>query len=966
VAGSREQLDELIAASAPDRHDLELQRAARDIEQRLFATRTRPMTLARYILLREVARGGGGIVFSAFDPELDRKVAIKLIHSGTGESAQERRNRLLREAQAMARLDHPNVIPVHDVGTYSPHDLRIDDGRRADIPERGVFVVMELADGIDLRAWLREGKRSRGEVVAVFRDAAAGLVAAHRAGLVHRDFKPSNVMVGTDGRVRVLDFGLVRTVSGSSSDASSSSNRLEGVAKPITGHGVVVGTPAYMSPEQHRGGDVDERCDQYCFCAALYEGVYGRLPFPQRTIAELREAKETGAFERRPDPAVPRWLDRLIAIGLAPDPAQRHASMAVIHAELGRDHSRVLRWSAGAFVLVGAAIAVLVVGSASDPCAELDAELEGIWDAPTRSAVEAAFLATDVPYAEQSARTVSDDLDRYAEGWLAARKQVCEAGTRATAETGRAMLCLDRRLTRVGGLTQLFTTADAKLVEGAAAAVADLPAVEPCAERAASTHAPDASREQALAVEAEIARSAALGHAVRYDEALRLARSAVELAEGIDEPIVLGRALDQLARIHSSRAEYVEAEAAARRAVVAAERGLDSELAVACLQRLAFIVGYGRSRYEEGLQLVELAQAKLDGLGLDDQARRQLLVTRARIHERGGQHREGLADLEQALALEEASATERPTVIADILNNIGVAHDRLGDYEAALDYYERALEARRFLGEGHPDVGNGLGNVGIALSSVGRWREAVAALEEGLAITEAALGVDHPTAAWIESNLGSVYLTLGRYEEAEERVRSARRARERTLGLDHPITAMASGTLSAVLVARGRGEEALALARHEVEIAEQHATNAFGLARALHNQALALAAVGRHADALSAYARSEALYTEAAGAEHPQLADVLGHRGESELALGDAQAATKVLERALAIGLAGKVPDLDLASTRFALARALADRDPQRATSLAEEARAALQRDAPARAELAQVIRWSEAHRRDR
>jgi serine/threonine-protein kinase len=969
------QFDERIAASAPDRHDVDLQRAAREIEQRLFGTTAPPTTLARYILLREIARGGGGIVFSAFDPELDRKVAIKLIRSGTGESAQESRIRLLREAQAMARLDHPNVIPVHDVGTYAPQDLRVDDGRRGDIPERGVFVVMELADGIDMRRWLLAQRRTWREVVAVFRDAAAGLVAAHRAGLVHRDFKPSNVMIDGEGRVRVLDFGLARAVSPSGDSPAPDRREADGsrgdtLSTPLTGHGVVVGTPAYMSPEQHRSGSVDERSDQYSFCAALYEGVYAKLPFPQRTLDDLLQAKEAGAFARRPDARVPRWLDRLLATGLAPRPDDRHASMAVLHAELGRDRTRALRWGLAALVVVGGAVAVVASGGEGDPCGGLARELAGIWDEPVRATVETAFLDTGVPYARQAAHTVSDDLDRYTLQWIETRKHVCEAalaeGAAPMAETARAMLCLDRRLTRVGGLTQLFATADAKLVEGAAAAVADLPPVETCDQRssAAGIARSEVPHEELLEVEAEIARSVALSHAVRYEEALRVARSAVEMAEGVGEPIVLGRALDQLARAHSSRAEYEEAEAAARRAVEAAERGLDGELAVACLGRLAFVVGVGRSRYEEGLHLVDLAHAKAEGLGLDAGTRRHILFTRARVHERGGQYREALADLEAALVLEESSAVERPTVIADILNNIGVSYDRLGDYPTALGYYERALEARRELGEGHPDVGNGLGNVGITLNSVGRYAEAVKALEEGLAITKAALGEDHPSAAWIESNLGSVYLSLGRYDDAEARVRAAKEARERVLGEDDPITGLGLGSLASVFVETGRAAEALELATRELEIAQQHASNRFGLARALHDRGRALASVGRHAEALAAYERSAELYVDATGPQHPLLVEVLAHRGESELATGDVVAAVTALERALSIGAASRMPALELSKPRFALARAIVETDRTRAIALAEEALGALDRDAPQRKEREEMRAWVQSHRR--
>ena len=215
----------------------------------------------RYQILGAVGRGGMGEVYAAYHPDLDRKIALKVVHEAGAESA-ERRARLLREARAIARLSHPNVVVVHDAGTV--------DGR--------VYIAMEFVEGETVDAWLRAGSRGWREVVDVFIAAARGLAAAHAAGIVHRDFKPQNVMIGRDGTVRVMDFGLARLAEeppdcpdvGATGPAT----------RPRDGDedGRAVGTPAYMAPEQFRGEAIDARADQFSFCVALHEALFGIRP----------------------------------------------------------------------------------------------------------------------------------------------------------------------------------------------------------------------------------------------------------------------------------------------------------------------------------------------------------------------------------------------------------------------------------------------------------------------------------------------------------------------------------------------------------------------------------------------------------------------------------------------------------------------------------------------------------------
>ncbi|HVE84898.1 MAG TPA: serine/threonine-protein kinase, partial [Myxococcales bacterium] len=299
--------------------------------------------LGRYMLLSKLGEGGMGVVFAAYDPELDRKVALKILSariSGGGTKASNAaQTRLLREAQAMARVKHPNVITVYDVGTIGNQ----------------VFVAMELVDGGTLGRWFRNTPRTWKEILRIFLEAGKGLAAAHAAGLVHRDFKPDNVLVGKDGRVQVTDFGLARLVDTDDGDepsyipprrAESEERRL--IETQLTQVGAVVGTPAYMPPEQHLGKVPDARSDQFSFCAALYFALFTVRPFDPQILAahagRLLEGsgahktkveratlrRSTGIFTRgiirEPprEPKVPAWVRNVLMHGLAVDPNDRY------------------------------------------------------------------------------------------------------------------------------------------------------------------------------------------------------------------------------------------------------------------------------------------------------------------------------------------------------------------------------------------------------------------------------------------------------------------------------------------------------------------------------------------------------------------------------------------------------------------------------------------------------------------
>jgi tetratricopeptide (TPR) repeat protein len=326
--------------------------------------------VARYRLAERLGAGGLGVVLAAEDPELGRRVAIKLIR--TGSTDRRAIDRLEREAAALARVSHPHVVGVFDVGRYDVHEgSAAFDRWPADVPLAGVYIVMELCEGTDLATWLRT-QRTPQEVLRVFRAAGGGLAAAHAAGVVHRDFKPANVMVDRHGGVKVLDFGLAQWLHG-----AEPSTLQEGVddggstgVSSMTMTGTVMGTPAYMAPEQHKGGKVDERTDQYAFCVALAEALCGERPFAGNTVAELHKAKHDLRFEPRVREIPPR-LRAVLERGLAREPDARWASMTELLRAFEEPRSYAAWWGLGLLVGTVGLGSWVVVGSTdgSEPVA---------------------------------------------------------------------------------------------------------------------------------------------------------------------------------------------------------------------------------------------------------------------------------------------------------------------------------------------------------------------------------------------------------------------------------------------------------------------------------------------------------------------------------------------------------------------------------------------------------------------
>ncbi len=391
------------------------------LAQALFGVTSDPVRIGRFRVLARLGEGGMGVVFAGHDDELDRPVAIKLLHVG-GELG-ESRARLMREAQALARLSHPNVVALFEVGESQGQ----------------LFVAMEQVQGETLHAWIHAGPRPWPEVLAVFLAAGRGLAAAHAVGLVHRDFKPGNVMLGADGRVRVLDFGLARALAASEAPrpTTPSSTPITAFDTPLTMTGSVVGTPAYMAPEQLHEARSDPRSDQFSFCVALFEALHGVRPFVGATQAMLFAAIDRGEILRPPAGSrVPAWLHAAVVRGLARDPAARWPSMPALLAELTRDrHARRRRWTLAA-VIGGLGLLPLGLGVAAgrehiehssrkSACEANGDEVRQVWNFAARAGLQRKAGPDATRAAIEGLQAAAATIENSASNWYDDRVAGC-------------------------------------------------------------------------------------------------------------------------------------------------------------------------------------------------------------------------------------------------------------------------------------------------------------------------------------------------------------------------------------------------------------------------------------------------------------------------------------------------------------------------------------------------------------
>lgn len=868
----------------------------------------RPSTIGRYVIVDQLGMGGMGVVFKAYDPELDRGVALKLIRVRADRTTSlEPSKRLLREAKALARLSHPNVVAVYDAGEY--------DGQ--------VYVAMELVEGHDVKQWLALAERSVTDIVSVFADAGRGLAAAHAAGIVHRDFKPANVMVGDDGRARVLDFGLARAASadeidpydlmpGSESDTDEdtthdalpksptpTSGRSPTFEAKLTEVGHVLGTPAYMAPEQATGRTADELSDQFSFCVSMYVALYGERPYPGKTRAELVKSVAEGKLRSAPgDTGVPARLRKVVARGLSADPAGRYPSMNALLADLVTDpalrRNRLL-----AIVLAVALVAALVVAALArrggdEVCTGAEAQLAGVWDDAVAADVKAAFEASELSarYVAATYEQTSRVLGAYAGAWTDMRTAACEdtriRGTQSENLLDLRMQCLDRHLDKLRALTALLADREAAPVADAVKAALSLPSLSACADSEALLAAipppsDDDTRRAVAEIRERLDEAEVLYNSGDYARGLAVATALAESATAIDYPPLRAEVGLVRARLEDASGARKQARASLEDVILTGSAARTDRLVAEAWIELIGVVGYDEVKVRDAFAMRIPARAAIARAGADSQLESDMLHTLALIEWRAGDFEAAQTHHERALEIRLAADPPDRVRVADSLNSIAMVLSSRGRYADAQRFHERALDERiAIYGQDHPVVGDSLDNLGVQLYHQGAYDEALPYYQRALEIRVLALGPDHLNVGTSHNNIGSLFLDKGNYDLAVEEYEQALAIWEPILGVDHPDIGLILSNLGDV--ANRRGDYARAL-----EVCE----------------------------------RALAIEAPSLGEEHPDLAYNLTCSGEALLGLGRARQSLGPLSRALTLRENNDVNLAERGRTRFAVARAL-------------------------------------------
>jgi len=909
----------------------------------------RGASVGRYVVLGELGAGGMGTVYAAYDPDLERRVALKLLHAPerpAGPPAE-----LLREAQALARLSHPNVLTIYDAGTA--------DG--------GVYLACELVEGVPLSAWLAEAPRSRREVLRVFTAAGRGLAAAHAAGLVHRDFKPANVMVAADGRVLVLDFGLARLTRpapGGEGSVVPLEDLASGVPAPnpaTTAPGLRgAGTPAYMAPEQRAGGEAGPASDQYAFCVALAEALGGGRPGPDGAL----EPAAPGPRRR-----LPGRLARAVERGLRHEPAERHPSLEALLAVLERDPWRTRRRVAAGVLLAAAALAagLAIRNERRLLCRGGEALMAEVWGPARRDALEGAFAASGSPFAAAGFGAAAAAIDRYASSWRDMHRTACEAthvaGDQSPELLDLRMACLEDRRQELDALLGLLGGAGVEPTDAVEAAQSLTP-LSRCADARAllaTVPPPDpAVAEEVAGVRRRLAGATALERLGHYTEGVAAARELAAAAGGLAYwPLTAEVLLRQ--GILEERGSDRQAAETLSRAVDAALAGGDDRTAAEALVHLVRVHGYQLADHERARYYGGLASAALARLGEPAELAADLADHLGRLAFQEGEHEEALARHRRALELRRRAVGEDHPEVGSTLLRLAAVHAERGELEEAGRLTERAVELYRAgYGEGHPRLAVGLVNLGDIEYRRGDYAAAESAQRRAVAIREAALGADHVQTADVQLRLANTLHKDGRTDEAVALLDRLRAVLETGLGSDHPRMADVLSSLGSIHLER----EDFRLARRHFEDALALQERVYGpehpwVATTVFNLGVVAQSAGVPAVALPHFERALALWEAAYGGEHTLVGHALSAVGHALLDLGRPSEAVAPLERALRLRQAEGTNPAVLASTRFTLARALAASGGDRARA-GELAAAALEgyRGAGDDAGTAEVTAW--------
>jgi len=758
----------------------------------------------RYVIQDLLGAGGMGVVFAAHDGSLDRAVALKIVRDDA--TTRESQARLVREAKAMARVSHPAIVAVHDVGVV---------GAR-------VFIAMELVRGTTLRAWLDAEPRPWRAIVRAFVEAGRGLEAAHLAGVIHRDFKPENVLVERDtGRIRVTDFGIADLLAGD---------------EPTPPHSA--GTPWYMAPEQFLHKPIDARADQFSFAVALWQAVYGDHPFAA-SEAELVTAVTGGRLRTPPrDVAPARWLVDVLGRALATAPVDRYASMTALLYELDRHTAPVRPRIVVPIVLGACALTISAVilwprSVAGIACSDAGGSASKVWNMPRRTAVGVALPAS-------TREATLSALDSYAQNWRTARVDACRATHERGEQSGELldlrMQCLDRRLGELDSLATVLATPDPVVRAHAADAARALSSLASCADVVGLRDATPLPADPAL--RARVANTEHVLGEIKADlDTGRFARAFAASEPAVREATSIGfqPTLAEAELLHGSaawRTDHMDvAEVALQHAIASSEVGHVGRTGARAWLELIWFVSQERRKPEEALRLAAIAEGTV------------------------------------------ARYADEPLMIAMLAERRGVTELDMGKLDLARPHLEQAYKLRRQqLGDRDPSVAASLQDLALLAAARDDWPTAIARHRDALAGFEAALGADHPSSLVERSNLASALFEADKLDEALALYRQGLAVVERTQDPDGLDATMYRHNIGLVLTMQGHHDDAIALQRRALAAYlrirgadhQDVALQRLELARALRK-------AGRYAEAIAAYQTAIESIERAFGHDAPEL-----------------------------------------------------------------------------------------------
>jgi tetratricopeptide (TPR) repeat protein len=855
--------------------------------------------IGRFTLTRLLGRGGMGEVWAARDPELEREVAIKLLYVDFGGMGQDRQVRLRREAQAMARVNHPNIVRIYELGA---------DGDR-------LFCAMELVEGETLRRWLNTPRPWR-EALAVLLAAGRGVAAAHAAGLVHRDVKPDNVMIARDGRILVADFGLAKLAGmrGEPAPRAPGGAAVDGGHASITATGAFLGTPMYMAPEVLEARDGDAASDQFSFCVMAYEALYRARPFRGTTLAEridsVREQPAPPPAGRRPPP---RGIWRCLRRGLSAAPEQRWPTMAPLLAGLDRAGAaprrrRIAIAAAAALALAASSVAVLA------PAARDEEELVGeagqrrmaaVWSPARRDGMRAAFARAGGPAAAQGSAAAAA-LDRYRDDWLAMRIDAWRATNRKE-QSARLlelrMRCLDRLADEMDAFLQIAAEADRpdelQRIESGAGR---LTPVATCADEGKMAAIFPATIDDDRAdlrrrFEIEEARMRAAIAALPPADAVRAIRAAVADADRAGVPGLSSGFLFLLAVAQNEGGDIPGAEATLRRLIQEAARARRHFMVAAGWLRLIQSLSGKQRRLDEAIALEATARAAVAQAGDEPELRAELATTLAGIAFEKADWAEARDRFLETRDVMVAAHGPRDEVAAGAEVSVAMTVFQMGQLDEAARY---AQHAHGILRENGVQSDRAAGKALMVLAWVARerkdWDSAARHARDAIARMARLHGTDNLELAFARRELGLALGQLGRYDEAIEQVSQCAEVFRR-VGPTHPDTLEVALEVGELYERAGRHADAEHYDRRAIELVRSQGREARGRLGGALLELARMVAYRSPAEAVPIYDEGMRLVVEQPGGELDQQVEALQQMSKVALAAGRARWALAWFDR---------------------------------------------------------------------